>query len=61
MKYLIESKSLAYVNKPVLIGFETGIELDATNIVRNLTLKVANGERDSKALSGLYKVWSENL
>jgi hypothetical protein len=63
IKWGIVSKpnSLAYVNKPVLTGFKTGIELDATNIVKNLTLKVANGEKDSEALLKLYRVWIENV
>lgn len=59
--FVSKPNSLAYVNKPVLSGFKTGVELDATNIVHNLTLKVANGEKDSEALIKLFKIWAENV
>lgn len=59
--FVSKPNSLAYVNKPVLIGFKKGIELDATNIIRNLTLKVANGEKDPETLLKLYKVWTESV
>ncbi len=36
-------KSLAYINKPVLVGFKGGIELDSTNIVRVFTSKLIDG------------------
>lgn len=59
--YVSKPISLAYANKPVLTGFKTGIELDATNIIRNLTLKVANGEKDTEALIKLFEIWEENV
>lgn len=59
--FVSKPNSLAYVNKPVLIGFKTGLELDATNIIRNLTIKVTHGEKDPEALSKLYKVWIESV
>lgn len=57
--YVSKPNNLAYVNKPVLVGFKTSVELDATNVVRNLTLKVANGEKDPEALFKLYKIWAQ--
>ncbi|QAA33766.1 hypothetical protein C1I91_20220 [Clostridium manihotivorum] len=59
--FVSKPNSLAYVNKPVLLGFKTGVELDATNIVRNLTLKVASGEKDYQALLKLFRVWAESV
>lgn len=59
--FVSKPNNLAYVNKPVLIGFKAGLDLDTTNIVRNLTLKVANGEKDPESLSKLYKVWVESV
>lgn len=59
--FVSKPNSLSYVNKPVLTGFKMGVELDVTNILRNLTFKVANGEQDPEALMKLFKIWAENV
>ena len=59
--FVSKPNRLAYVNKPVLRGFKTGVELDTTNIVRNLALKAVSGEKEPEALLRIYKVWAESV
>jgi len=59
--FVSKPKSLAYINKPVLVGFKNGLDLDSTNIVRVLTSKIVDGEKDSNALLKIYKTWSEKV
>jgi len=59
--FVSKPKSLAYINKPILVGFKNGLDLDSTNIVRVLTSKIIDGEKDSNALFMIYKKWSENV
>jgi hypothetical protein len=59
--FVTKPKSLAYVNKPVIIGFSTGVELDPIGIVYNLTLDVVNNNTNIKELFELYDVWSAEI
>lgn len=59
--FVLKPKSLAYINKPVLVGFKNGLDLDSTNIVRVLTSKIVDGEKDSNALLEIYITWSEKV
>lgn len=54
-------KSLAYVNKPVLVGFKGGLDLDSTNLVRVLTSKIIDGDKDENSLLKIYRTWSEKV
>lgn len=51
-------KSLAYINKPVLVGFKGGLALDSTNLVRVLTSKLIDGDKDDNSLLKAYRTWS---
>lgn len=51
-------KSLAYINKPVLVGFKGGLDLDSTNLVRVLTSKLIDGDKDANSLLKIYRTWS---
>lgn len=51
-------KSLAYINKPVLVGFKGGLDLDSTNLVRVLTSKLIDGDKDANSLLKVYTTWS---
>lgn len=59
--FVSKPKSLVYINKPVLVGFKNGLDLDSTNIVRVLTSKIVDGEKNSNALLTIYKTWSEKV
>lgn len=59
--FVSKPKSLVYINKPVLVGFKTSLDLDSINIIKNLTLKIVNGERDPEALLKLFEIWSANV
>lgn len=54
-------KSLAYVNKPVVVGFSNGMELDATNILFVQTRKILKGVQDEQALQKLFENWEKQL
>lgn len=54
---LTKPKDLAYVNKPVLMGFKAKIELDVSGVINNQVIKVVNGEKNPNTLLGLYKTW----
>lgn len=56
--FVSKPKNLAYINKPVLVGFKGGLDLDSTNVVRVLTSKIVDGEKESNALLKIYKNWS---
>lgn len=51
-------KSLPYINKPVLVGFKGGLDLDSTNLVRVLTSKLVDGDKDEDSLLKVYRTWS---
>lgn len=53
-------RSLAYVNRPVLVGFKTRA-LDPRRVVYNLTLKASQGQSKRSALYELYEVWAEDI
>lgn len=59
--YVTRPKSLAYVNKPVLTGFRTNIELDPRNLVYIATLKVVKGVNNRDTLYNLYNVWKDKV
>ncbi len=59
--FVSKPKSLAYINKPVLVGFKNGLDLDSTNIIRVLTSKIVDGEKNPNALLKIYKTWSEKV
>lgn len=54
-------KSLAYVNKPVVIGFANNMALDATNIIFVQTRKILKGLRNEQALFKLFENWESQL
>lgn len=53
--FVSKPKSLAYINKPVLVGFKSGLDLDSTNLVRVFTSKIVDGGEDENALLKIYK------
>ncbi len=59
--YVPELKQLAHVNKPVLGGFKTGVELDPIQIINIQTLKVLKGKCRSDALLKLYDTWNNDV
>lgn len=54
-------KSLACVNKPVIIGFNHNMQLDATNILFVQTRKVLKGVKKKDALLQLYDNWVNHI
>lgn len=51
-------KSYVYVNRPVLMGFKHN-QMDPGNNVHVLTLKVADGEKNSDTLYDMYNYWKD--
>lgn len=54
-------KSLACVNKPVIVGFKNDMKLDATNLLFVLTRKVLKGDKKRDALINLYDNWFNQI
>lgn len=54
-------KRLAYINKPVLIVFKGGLDLDSTNLVRILTSKNIDGDKDEISLLKIYRTWAGKI
>ncbi len=54
-------KSLACVNKPVIVGFKNNMKLDATNIIFVQTRKILKGVRKRDALLQLYDNWASQV
>ncbi|MFT8323422.1 MAG: hypothetical protein ABF649_21405 [Bacillus sp. (in: firmicutes)] len=59
--YVTKPKKMLYVNRPVIIGFSSGIELDPRNIVYNLTFRVVEGDKSKEGLFNLFKVWEDDI
>lgn len=59
--FVTKPKTLAYVNRPVLVGFSSKVELDPRNILFNLTLKASNGNVDPNALYEMFNVWKNDV
>ncbi|WP_433958715.1 hypothetical protein [Cytobacillus horneckiae] len=59
--FVTKPKSSASVNRPVIMGFSTGIELDPRILVHNLTFNVINGNTDKESLFNLYQVWKDDI
>jgi len=59
--FVTKPRSLAYVNRPVIMGFSTGIELDPRILLHNLTLNVIEGNTDREELFNLYEVWKGDI
>ena len=58
---ITKPKSLAYVNRPVLIGFSSGLEMDPRILLSNLALEIIDGNNDIKELFSLYEVWTDDI
>lgn len=54
-------KSLACVNKPVIVGFKNDMKLDATNLLFVLTRKILKGDKKRDALIKLYDNWLNQI
>lgn len=59
--YKTKPKSLVYLNKPVLVGFESGTELDPSRVVYNLCLDEIDGETNQNALYELFEIWKSDV
>jgi hypothetical protein len=59
--FVTKPKSLAYVNRPVILGFRTGVELDPRDLVYNLTLDVVDGNKNKNELYDLFEIWKEDI
>lgn len=58
---MTKPKSLACVNKPVVIGFRHNMQLDATNILFVQTRKILKGLKKKDALLQLYDNWVNHI
>ena len=58
--FIGKPKSLAYVNRPVLVGFKS-MEMDPRAIVYNQLLKSMRGSKDSNILFNLFEIWKNDI
>jgi hypothetical protein len=54
---ITKPKSFYSVNKPILIGFNFGLDLDAMLLLNNISWEVVKGNSSIEALYQLYQVW----
>ena len=54
---ITKPKSLVYVNRPVVVGFSSGVELDPRLLVYNLILNKMDGSAKKEDLYNLFEVW----
>ena len=58
---ITKPKSLVYVNRPVVVGFSSGVELDPRLLVYNLILNKMDGSAKKEDLYNLFEVWEEDI
>ena len=58
--YYTKPKSMASVNRPVLLGFKAGMDMDPQRIIYNCTLESAES-REKTRLLDIYNVWQKYI
>lgn len=54
---IYKPKSLMCVNKPVVVGFKSNIQMDSANLMLVQTRKILKGQYNNKAMFDLFNNW----